>query len=56
MKIEEFEDILAWQKSRELALNIYRIFRDGKDFGFRSQIKRKDIFWIDKNLTNIIIF
>ena len=56
MKIEKFEDILLWQKSRELALNIYMIFRDGKDFGFRGEIKRKDTFWINKNLTNIIIF
>ena len=35
-----FEDSIAWQKSQDLAVIIYRIFRDHRDFGFRDQINR----------------
>ncbi len=40
MKIEKFEDIFAWQKGKELTLDIYKQFNDCKDFGFKSQIQR----------------
>jgi len=40
MKIERFEDILAWQKSKSLTLHIYKLFRDSKDYGFKDQIQR----------------
>ena len=40
MKIERFEDIIAWQKAKELTLNIYGEFKESKDFGFRDQIQR----------------
>ena len=40
MKIERFEDIVAWQKSRELTIDIYRLFYRNKDFGFKDQIQR----------------
>jgi len=40
MKIKNFEDILSWQKSQKLALEIYKIFEDNKDYGFRDQIQR----------------
>lgn len=40
MKIEQFEDIIAWQKARELTLDIYRRMRSCKDFGFKNQICR----------------
>lgn len=43
MAVERFEDLIAWQKSRELANMIYRLTNDGgfaKDFGFRDQIRR----------------
>ena len=43
MKIEKFEDIIAWQKARELTLSIYKTFRDNKDFGFRDQIQRASV-------------
>lgn len=41
--IEKFEDILAWQKGRELTQLIYRATRKGefaKDFALRDQIRR----------------
>ncbi len=40
MKIEKFEDIISWNKSRELTTNIYNQFRDCRDFSFRDQIQR----------------
>jgi len=40
MRIEKFEDIIAWQKAKELTLNIYDQFKYCKDFSFRDQIRR----------------
>jgi len=40
MKIEKFEDIISWKKGVELAVDIYSIFRENRDFGFRDQIQR----------------
>ena len=45
-KIERFEDLIAWQKARELTKNIYKITRQGefkKDFGLRDQIRRASV-------------
>lgn len=43
MKIRKFEDILAWQKSRDLTLQIYKLFRNSKDYGFKDQIQRASV-------------
>ena len=43
MKFERFEDIIAWQKSKELAENIYRTKTIQKDFAFRNQLWRAGI-------------
>lgn len=40
MKIEKFEDILSWQKARELNLMLYHIYGETRDFVFRDQILR----------------
>jgi len=40
MKIQKFEDIIAWQKAQDLAEDIYKLFGDSKDFGYRDQICR----------------
>lgn len=42
-KVERFEDLIAWQKARQLTVDIYRITAHGefaKDFGLRDQIRR----------------
>ena len=42
-KIERFEDLIAWQKARELMKVIYQVTREGafaKDFGLSGQIQR----------------
>ena len=45
-RIEKFEDLIAWQKARELTKNIYKITKQGeflKDFGLRDQIRRASV-------------
>ena len=45
-RIEKFEDLIAWQKARELTKNIYRVTKQGdflKDFGLRDQIRRSSV-------------
>jgi four helix bundle protein len=45
-KIQKFEDILAWQKARELTKEIYAHTKAGlfaKDFGSRDQIQRASV-------------
>lgn len=42
-KIQEFEDLIAWQKARELTRAIYEVTRTGafaKDYGLSGQIQR----------------
>jgi four helix bundle protein len=39
----KFEDIIAWQKSRELVIKIYHMFKVSKDFGFKNQIERASV-------------
>ena len=43
MKFERFEDIIAWQKAKELAILLYKEFTESKDFGFKDQIQRAGI-------------
>jgi four helix bundle protein len=45
-KIEKFEDLIAWQKARELTKNIYQVTTQGdlsRDFGLRDQIRRASV-------------
>ena len=44
--IKKFEDIIAWQKGRELCKQIYAITKNqrfSKDFGLKDQIQRSSI-------------
>jgi len=43
MKIEKFEDIIAWKKAEEMTLLVYQIFKNHKDFGFKDQIQRASV-------------
>ncbi len=40
MNFKRFEDIKAWQKAQDLAVDINSIFNKSRDFGFRDQIFR----------------
>jgi four helix bundle protein len=45
-KVQKFEDLIAWQKSRELTREIYQITREGsfaRDFGLSGQIQRASV-------------
>jgi len=43
VKIEKFEDILAWQKARELVIFCYKISDGWKDYSFRDQFRRAGV-------------
>jgi len=43
MQIEKFEDIVAWKKSKELTVWVYKNFRELKDFSFKNQIERASV-------------
>ena len=43
MKVNQFEEIIAWKKARELTKSIYRIFHSSRDYAFRDQIQRATI-------------
>ena len=45
-KIERFEDMLSWQKARELTRHVYKVSKQGdfvKDFELRGQIRGASI-------------
>jgi len=42
-RVDKFEDLLVWQKAKELASKIYQNFKNNKDFGFRDQIQRASV-------------
>ena len=43
MKVDSFEDLIVWQKSRKSANLIYKLFDQTKDYGFRDQILRASV-------------
>lgn len=43
MEIRQFEDILSWQKSKELSVLVYKGFSGSKDYGFKDQIQRASV-------------
>ena len=46
-KLNSFEEIIAWQKARELNADIYKITNDNhlfsKDYGLRDQMRRASV-------------
>lgn len=43
MVIQRFEDIISWQKGKELAVLIYKLFSKSSDYGFKDQILRASV-------------
>lgn len=43
MRIEKFEDIIVWQKSKDLVIDAYRTFENCRDYSFRDQIQRASV-------------
>jgi four helix bundle protein len=45
-KVERFEDLIAWQRAREVTKSIYTVTREGvlaRDFGLADQMKRASV-------------
>lgn len=45
-KIESFEDLIAWQKAKTLAIKIYSVTEENrfaKDYGLKDQIRRASV-------------
>jgi four helix bundle protein len=40
MKFKKFEEMIVWQKSQDLTVDIYQVFGGMKDYGFKDQIQR----------------
>lgn len=40
MKVQKFEDLIAWQKAQDLAVDVYAAFGELKDWEFKDQICR----------------
>ena len=38
-----FEELVSWQKAKELTLKVYSLMQDVKDYGFRDQIQRASV-------------
>jgi four helix bundle protein len=43
MLINDFEDIVSWQKAQDLSYEIYRLLLPLKDFSFRDQLQRASV-------------
>lgn len=43
MKIQKFEDIIAWKKANELTLLVYSTIKFNKDFSYKDQIQRASV-------------
>lgn len=43
MRVSNFEDLLVWQKSIDLAILVYKLFEKNQDWGFKNQIQRASV-------------
>jgi four helix bundle protein len=43
MRIERFEEIIGWQKAKDLTVKIYKAFGNSRDYGFNDQIQRASV-------------
>ncbi len=43
MTVQKFEDLIVWQKSQDLAVEVYKVLKDCKDFAFKDQITRATV-------------
>jgi len=40
---QTFEDLIIWKESMKLSIEIYKLFKNCRDFGFRDQILKSSI-------------
>ncbi len=43
MIIKSFEEIIAWQKGKEVSILVYSLFKNNRDYSFVDQIRRAAI-------------
>lgn len=43
MPVKCFEDVIAWQKAQDMAVIVYKEFKNNSDWDFRSQICRASV-------------
>jgi len=43
MKIEKFEDLIAWQKAKELAVKLYDVCKNCKEYGLKDMLLKTNI-------------
>ena len=43
MAIRRFEDIIAWQKSKDLTTEVYGHFKNSRNYSFKDQIQRASV-------------
>jgi len=43
MKIEKFEDLIAWQKAKELTLKLYDVCKNCKEYGLKDMMTKTGI-------------
>ena len=41
--VYNFEELVIWQLSRQFVREIYLLFRESNDYGFRDQIQRASV-------------
>lgn len=41
--VQKFEDLICWQKARELTKEVYRSLKNCSDYGFKDQIQRASV-------------
>lgn len=41
--VRNFEELIVWQRARDLTLNVYSLLKVNKDYGFRDQIQRASV-------------
>ncbi|MEI7919128.1 MAG: four helix bundle protein [bacterium] len=43
MKIEKFEDLIAWQKAKELSTKLYDVSKNCKEYGLKDMITKSSV-------------
>lgn len=43
MNFEQFEDIIAWQKSKSFTIEIFKLFENFNNYNFKNQIERASL-------------
>lgn len=43
MRIQSFEDVIAWQKAEDLTIAVYKATKDIRDYGYKDQIQRASV-------------